>query len=105
MSPRMLVLAAILAAPMLATAAETPLLDQAQQNQRARIGQGAQSGELTRAETRHLVRQQQRLHRHENVAKSDGVVTPMERHRLRDHARHASRSIHRQKHDSQARAR
>lgn len=93
----------ILAAPVLATAAETPLLDQAQQHQRARIGQGVQSGELTRPEARHLVRQQQRLHRHESVAKSDGVVTPMERHQLRHHARHTSRGIYRQKHDAQAR--
>jgi tellurite resistance protein len=100
-----LALAVMLTAPVLAAAAETPILDQAQQHQRARIGQGVESGELTRPETRHLVRQQQRLRRHEDVAKSDGVVSPMERHQLRDHARHASRSIYRQKHDAQARGR
>lgn len=100
-----LVFAALLAAPLLATAAETPVLDQAQHHQRARIGQGVQSGELTRPETRHLVRQQARMHRHETAAKSDGVVTPAERHRLRHHAQHSSRSIYREKHDGQTRGR
>lgn len=100
-----LVLAVVLAAPVLAHAAGTPVLDQAQQHQRARIGQGIHSGELTRPETRYLVRQQARLHRHEAAARSDGVVTPAERHRLRHHARHTSRSIYRQKHDAQVRGR
>jgi len=100
-----IVFAAIFAAPLLATAAETPVLDQAQQHQRARIGQGAQSGELTRPETRHLVREQSRLQRHEVAAKSDGVVTPAERHRLRHHAQHTNRSIYREKHDEQQRGR
>lgn len=100
-----LVLAVILAAPVLATGAETSVLDQAQQSQRARIAQGIHSGQLTRPETRYLVRQQARLHRHEAAARSDGIVTPGERHRLREHSRHTSRSIYRQKHDAQTRRR
>jgi hypothetical protein len=100
-----LFLAVALAAPAFATASETPALDQAQQNQRARIQQGVESGHLTVPETRHLRRQQARLHRHEAAAKSDGVVTPGERHDLRHHARHTSRSVHRQKHDGQTRGR
>jgi hypothetical protein len=100
-----LVLGVILAAPLLASATETPNLDQAQQNQRARIEQGVRSGELTVPETRHLARQQVRLHRHEAAAKSDGIVTPRERHDLRHHARHTSRSVYRQKHDGQKRGR
>lgn len=97
--------AVVLAVPALAIAAETPAIDQAQQNQRARIGQGVGSGELTVPEARHLARQQVRLHRHESAAKSDGVVTPGERHDLRHHARHTSRSVYRQKHDGQKRGR
>jgi uncharacterized membrane protein YebE (DUF533 family) len=100
-----LVLGVILAAPALARATETPVLDHAQQNQRARIEQGVGSGELTVPETRHLARRQVRLHRHEAAAKSDGVVTPRERHDLRHHARHASRGVYRQKHDGQKRGR
>ena len=98
-----LALVAMLAVPALATAAETPVLDQVQQHQRARIEQGVRSGELTAPETRYLVGQQRRLDHHEAAAKSDGVVTPAERHRLQHHARHSSRSIYRQKHDAQAR--
>jgi hypothetical protein len=100
-----LIVAVVLAAPALATASETPALDHAQQNQRARIQQGVGSGELTVPETRRLTRQQARLHRHEAAAKSDGVVTAGERHDLRHHARHTSRSVHRQKHDGQERGR
>jgi hypothetical protein len=100
-----LLLAAILVTPVIASAAETPALDHAQQNQRVRIAAGAHSGELTVPETRHLARQQVRLHRHEAAAKSDGVVTPRERHDLRYHARHTSRSVYRQKHDGRTRGR
>jgi len=100
-----LILATLCATPALAAATETPALDQAQQNQRARIEQGARSGELTVPETRRLARQQLRLHRHEAAAKSDGVVTPAERHDLRHHARHTSRNVHRQQHDGQKRSR
>lgn len=98
-------LAVILAVPALATAAGTPAIDQAQHNQRARIEQGVRSGELTVPETRQLARQQGRLHRHEAAARSDGVVTPGERHRLRHHAHHNSRGVYRQKHDAQERGR
>ncbi len=100
-----LIFAAALAVPAFATASETPALDHAQQNQRARVHQGVGSGELTVPETRHLTRQQARLHRHEVAAKSDGVVTPGERHDLRHHARHTSRGVYRQKHDGQKRGR
>lgn len=99
------IFAVVLAVPAFAAASETPALDQAQQNQRARVEQGVGSGELTVPETRHLTRQQARLHRHEAAAKSDGVVTPGERHDLRHHARHTSRSVYRQKHDGQRRGR
>jgi len=98
-----LALAALLALPAAGWAADTPLLDRQQQQQRQRIHQGVNSGELTRPETRQLVRQQKRLHQHEAQAKSDGVVTTQERKRLRDHAQQSSRNIYRQKHDSQRR--
>jgi hypothetical protein len=83
--------------------AGTPGLDAREQNQRERIAQGVRSGELTRPETRRLVRGEVRLHRHERIARSDGVVTRAERYRLHQHADRMSGRIYRQKHDDQSR--
>lgn len=95
--------AALLTAIALPAVAGTPLLDAREQNQRERIAQGVRSGELTRPEARRLVRGEVRLHRHERIAKSDGIVTRAERLRLQRHANGMSRRIYRQKHDPQSR--
>jgi hypothetical protein len=83
--------------------AGTPGLDQREHNQAQRIRQGVASGELTRPETRRLVRGEARLHRNEALAKSDGVVTARERARLQHEANVESQRIYRQKHDAQDR--
>jgi len=83
--------------------ADTPVLDQRQQNQAQRIGQGVRSGELTRPETRRLVRGQRELRQDERMARSDGVVTARERAMLGREADQQGRRIHRQKHDAQDR--
>ena len=83
--------------------AGTPVLDERQQNQAQRIGQGVRSGELTRPETRRLVRGQRELRRDERAAKADGVVTARERAGLQREANQQSRRIYRQKHDAQDR--
>jgi hypothetical protein len=70
---------------------------------RERIAQGVRSGELTRPETRRIVRGEIRLHRHERIARSDGIVTPGERYRLERNADRMSARIYRQKHDPQSR--
>jgi hypothetical protein len=90
---------------VLATTASagTPGLDQRQQHQAQRIGQGVRSGELTRPETRRLARGQRELRQDERMARSDGVVTAGERARLQREASQQSRRIHRQKHDAQDR--
>jgi hypothetical protein len=93
----------VLSAAALPALAGTPGLDAREQNQRERIAQGVRSGELTRPETRRLVRGEVRLHRHERVAKADGVVTRGERYRLHRHADRMSGRIYRQKHDPQSR--
>jgi hypothetical protein len=85
------------------TLAGTPALDQREHNQAQRIRQGVKSGELTRPEARRLVRGEARLHRHEAIAKSDGVVTSRERARLQHEANVESKRIYRQKHDAQDR--
>ena len=91
-----------LAAPVFA-GDRTPNLDRREHNQRERIAQGVRSGELTRPETRRLVRGEVRLHRNERIAKSDGVVTGRERAALQAQANHMSRRIYVQKHDPQTR--
>jgi hypothetical protein len=100
---RKLAVAALLIAIALPAMAGTPRLDAREQNQRERIAQGVRSGELTRPETRRLVRGEVRLHRHERIARSDGVVTGAERLRLHRNANRMSQRIYVQKHDPQSR--
>jgi hypothetical protein len=102
---RKLAVAAVLTAIALPAMAGTPGLDAREQNQRERIAQGVRSGELTRPETRRLVRGEVRLHRHERIARSDGVVTGAERLRLQRNANRMSKRIYVQKHDPQPRPR
>lgn len=100
---RKIAFAAVLTAMTVPAIAGTPVLDARQQNQRERIAEGVRSGELTRPETRRLVRGEVRLHRHERAAKADGVVTRAERARLQRHANVMSKRIYRQKRDAQSR--
>lgn len=97
--------AAVLTTIALPAMADTPRLDGREQNQRQRIEQGIGSGELTRPEAKRLVRGEVRLHRHERLAKSDGVVTRAERLRLQKNANRMSKRIYVQKHDAQSRPR
>ena len=93
-------LALVMTTPVLAG---TPRYDARQQNQRERIVNGVQNGELTARETRRLAAGQVHLNRVENRAKADGVVTNRERAHLNHEANQQSRRIHRQKHDRQDR--
>lgn len=102
---RKLAVAAFLTAMALPAMAGTPGLDAREQNQRQRIAQGVRSGELTRPETRRLVRGEVRLYRHERIARSDGIVTGVERVRLQRHANRMGQRIYVQKHDAQSRPR
>ena len=90
----------VIAAPVYA---DTPVLDQREQNQAQRVRQGVQSGELTRRETARLVQGQAQLRRMENHAKSDGVMTQRERARLQQKASVESRKIYRKKHNARSR--
>jgi hypothetical protein len=100
---RKVLIASLLLSASAYAAAETPVIDARQANQRERIAQGVKSGELTRPETRRLVRGEVRLHRHEARAEADGVVTRRERAHLNREAQHMSQRIYRQKHDRQDR--
>ena len=81
--------------------AETPVIDQRQANQEKRIDQGIASGQLNQRETNRLEREQNRINRMEDRAKSDGVVTNKERAKIGAAQNRASRHIAREKHDTQ----
>jgi hypothetical protein len=95
-------LAVIATAPAFA-GTNTPHYDQRQHNQRERIANGVQNGELTMRETRRLAAGQVHLNRVERRAKSDGVVTSRERAHMQHEENQQSRRIYRQKHDEQGR--
>lgn len=73
-----------------------------QQNQRQRIRQGVQTGELTRQETRRLVGEQVQIrHMEARFRRSGDGLTGRERFRLQRELNQASRHIRRQTHDGQ----
>ena len=78
---------------------KTPVINQRQRNQQARIGQGVQSGQLTGHETRQLERQQARIQATKRKDKADGNMTPQERAQLTRMQNRASRDIYRDKHN------
>lgn len=84
-------------------AQQTPVVNQRQQNQRARIRQGVKSGELTKVETKEAVKDQRHIRRAERRAKADGVVTGREKARLSRKQNQASRELRRNKNDAQSR--
>ena len=74
-------------------------------NERARIGAGVRSGELTRPEAYRLGREQHRIHRDVRRARAnDGHIGPRERRHIRHEQRMHSRHIHRAKHNGRVRA-
>ena len=64
-----------------------------------RICQGIKSGELTRGETRQLVKQQQRIRKHQRIAWADGTLTGQERVGLERQQNTAGKHIYRLKHN------
>lgn len=84
-------------------AQSTPVIDQRQANQEARIQQGVASGELTPREAARLEKGQAHVANMEAKAKADGVVTSKERARIHRAQDRQSTRIHHQKHDRQHR--
>jgi hypothetical protein len=79
-------------------------INERQDNQRDRIRQGVQSGELTRVEAARLRRQDAQIRLNEARARqSGGEFTPRERARIQRQLDRESRRIYRQKHDAQDR--
>lgn len=84
-------------------AQSTPRVDQRQENQKARIQQGVQSGELTKKEASELRKQQRHIKRTEKRAKADGQVTGQEKAKLHRKQKRANKNIAKEKHDRQDR--
>ena len=63
--------------------AGTPVIDARQNAQQHRIFKGVQGGDLSFRETQKLLKGQARVQNLENKAKANGVVTPLERARIR----------------------
>ena len=70
-----------------------------QENQRARIAQGIESGEITKREGKKLVQQQQRIAKQEHKFRSDGEFTAKERARVQHNLNKSSGNIYRKKHN------
>jgi F0F1-type ATP synthase membrane subunit b/b' len=83
--------------------ASTPYINRREREEQRRIRQGVRNGELTRREAGRLEAEQARIRVAERFARADGTVTRRERYSLNRMLNHASRDIHRQKHDSQDR--
>ena len=79
---------------------KTPVITRHQIHQKARIHQGVRTGKLTRAEAMKLRHEQRAIHREKKIAKADGKVTHAERAKIRHDQRHASKDIHRLKHNN-----
>ncbi len=72
-------------------------------NQHHRIAQGVKSGELTKKETRNLIKDQREIRKDVKEAKADGIVTAAEKKDIRQDQRQASRKIYRKKHNEKER--
>ena len=97
------IVASLLVAGSVLAQTSTPAVDARQDNQKARIRQGVQSGELTRPEAAKLRAEQRAIQAEKKIAKADGVVTAAERRKLRHDQNRASTDIAKQKHDAQHR--
>jgi hypothetical protein len=79
-------------------------INKRQERQQQRIANGVSSGQLTPAETARLEARQTRIARYEARSRADGPgLTAVERARLKRMQNGASKGIHHQKHDAQAR--
>lgn len=75
---------------------------QKQKNQKARIEQGVNSGEVTKKEARQLKKQQRNIRKTKQAAKTDGVVTKKEKAVIDRKQKRASKNIYRKKHNNKS---
>lgn len=94
---------ATLALPGFAQNTNSPGVDQRQENQQNRIGNGVENGQLTAGEAARLERKEAVINKQEERMKSDGNFTARERARIHREQNAMSRRIYKQKHDAQVR--
>lgn len=87
----------------MALSAEAGRNQNREHRQEKRIGQGVQSGELTKREARRLERGQNKIDHFQKKAMEDGEMSLEEKAKLEKMQDRQSRKIHRQKHDEQSR--
>ena len=77
-------------------------VNQREQNQQNRIGNGVKSGQLTPRETRRLERGERRLQNNEkkDMAKDNGHLTKQDQRQLNKEANHMSKRIYKDKHNA-----
>ncbi len=78
---------------------QTPQINKTQKKQITRIKQGAKSGELTKKETKNLMKEQKKIQKEKAAAKADGVVTKAERKKIKKDQAVASKKIWKKKHN------
>ncbi|MCO5143021.1 MAG: hypothetical protein M9962_08030 [Oligoflexia bacterium] len=84
---------------LLISSSEAARKDKRQARQKARIQQGANSGELTNLEKRKLKQGQKRIRKAEKKAMSDGNLSSEEKAKLEKMQDKQSKKIHRLKHN------
>ncbi len=94
---KLLVMFGLVFAFSVAASAQTGGIDQRENNQKQRIVNGVQAGDLGFKETAKLLKQQADIRKFERKAKADGNVTFVERVRLHRELNQASRNIRRKK--------
>lgn len=90
---------AVAAAAAPAQTSPSGVVDQREDHQEQRIGQGIANGDVSAREAYRLERQQGRIDAAEAAARADGPLNPAERARLNRMQDTASRDIWQQKHD------
>jgi len=81
------------------TLTTTPKIAKKHRNQKARIAQGVQSGELTKSEAHKLREGQREIRKDKMEAKSDGIISGKERNEIRMEQKQESKKIYRKKHN------
>jgi len=77
----------------------TPDINRTQVEQQRRIHEGIVTGQLTRHEAKKLEKQQRKIERDKLIAQSDGVVTRAERRHIMKEQRRADKAIYKEKND------
>jgi uncharacterized membrane protein YebE (DUF533 family) len=95
------IIASIFAATAFAQSTNTPVVDNRQNRQDARIEQGKATGQLNKREAARMEAGQAKVDGMEAAAKADGKVTKTERRAIKREQNKQSKRIYKQKHDAQ----